>query len=402
MPKPDVLTIEVHRDVTALRDVWRAFQARTNAGPHDTWEWNDAWLRTAGASTTPLIAIGTTEREGIVFLLPLAIRRRGAFAVLEWLSAEQGNYASGLFLSGAWEKSDLPRGNALFAHLAETLPPFDAVHLTNQPHDSSENGTPLANLPGMEMASAGYAFPLSEDWTAHYKRRFGRRIRADLRRRERRLGERGEVRLRDVSSDAELKAAMERMIEDKRRWFASRGIRDFFADEAMRDFYLALMRTPTGKDGPRLELFELTVGGRPAAANLGYVHNNVFYGLISTTADGPMLRYGPGNILFLRLIEHLAARGIERMDCGAGDDENKLRWCNIKRPRRHTIVATTLKGRCYTTGLKTKLLAKQRIKNSTWMWMLAKRLRQFGAAGGTRPPSPSRAAMDSAAVRVQP
>lgn len=401
MPKPDVLTIEVHHDVAALRDDWRAFQARANAGPHDTWEWNDAWARTAGASTTPLIAIGRTAADGIVFLFPLAIRRRGAYAVLEWLSAEQGNYASGLFLQSAWEKPDLPRGRQLLSQLLKVLPPVDAVHLTSQPNDDSTTSNPLTDLPGMEMASAGYAFPLNADWAAHYEQRFGQRIRADLRRRERRLGEHGDVRLRKVTSDAELVTAIDRMIEDKRRWFANRGINDFLADETLRDFYLMLLRTPARKDVPHLELFELTVGGQPVAANLGYVHNAVFYGLISSTSDGPMLRYGPGNILFLRLIEHLAGRGIERMDCGAGEDENKRRWCTIKRPRMHTIVPTTLKGHLYTTSLRIKLLAKQRIKNSRRLWKLAKRLRQLGSAANAPSASQTRTDVGSAAVRVQ-
>lgn len=401
MPKPDVLTIEVHHDVAALRDDWRAFQARADAGPHDSWEWNDAWVRTAGASTTPLIAIGRTAADGIVFLLPLTIRRRGAYAVLEWLSAEQGNYASGLFLLSAWENTNLPRGDQLLAQLVGALPPVDAVHLTNQPNNDRAISHPLAELPGMEMASAGYAFPLNTDWAAHYKQRFGQRIRADLRRRERRLGERGDVRLCKVTSDEDRAAAMDRMIEDKRRWFASRGINDFLADERLRDFYLMLLRTPTRKDVPRLELFELMVGDQPVAANLGYIHENVFYGLISSTANGPMLRYGPGNILFLRLIEHLADSGITRMDCGAGEDENKRRWCTIKRPRMHTIVPTTLKGHLYTTSLRTKLLAKQRIKNSRRLWKLAQRLRQFGLAANAPSHPQTGTAVGSAAVRIQ-
>ena len=401
MSKPNALTIQIYHDIPALQDVWRSFQRATSAGPHDTWEWNNAWAKTAGASTRPLIAVGRTTREEIVFLMPLAIRQHRGCAVLEWFSAEQGNYASGLFLKKAWDENDLPRGRKLLALLLDALPPVDAVHLANQPYDDFAGWTPLGELPGLETASAGHAFPLTEDWNRHFNARFGKKIRADLRRRERRLIEQGELALRTVTPGEDLEKALDRMIADKRRWFADRGIDDFFADQALRAFYLDLATTRKNKNVPRLELYELTVGGKPIAANLGFTHNNVFYGLISSTAYGPLLRYGPGTILFLRMIEHLAGRGIERIDCGAGEDDNKLRWCTIERPRLHMIVPASLKGRLYTAGLNAKLTAKLRIKNSPRLWMLAKRMRQIGSTGKQRSRTPEHAGVASAPVRVQ-
>ena len=401
MSEPNALTIQVYHDIPALRDVWRDFQRVANAGPHDTWEWNDAWARTAGASTKPLIVVGRTADDEIALLMPLAIRQRGGCSVLEWFSAEQGNYAAGLFLREAWDGTGLPRGRKLLDLLLDALPPVDAVHLSNRPLDELSGWSPLAGLPGRETASAGHAFPLSSNWTQHFNARFGKRIRADLRRRERRLADQGELGLRITKSGADLEQAMDRMIADKRRWFADRGIEDFFADETLRAFYLELGKGKKGKDAPRLELYELTVGGQSIATNLGFTHDNVFYGLISSTAPGPLLRYGPGTILFRRLIEHLAERGIQRIDCGAGEDDNKLRWCTIERPRLHTIVPVSLKGHVYTAALNAKLAAKLRIKNSPRLWTMAKRMRQMGSLAKPQRQVHEDVGVGSAPVRVQ-
>ncbi|MDA7947347.1 MAG: GNAT family N-acetyltransferase [Hyphomicrobiaceae bacterium] len=401
MSKPNALTIRIYHDIPALREVWREFQSITDGGPHDTWEWNAAWAQTAGASTTPLIAVGTLENNETVLLLPLAVRRRKGCLVLEWLSAEQGNYASGLFRRQTWADRRLPRGREFLKRLLEALPPVDAIHLTNQPTDGLEGWSPLSELPGIETASAGHAFPLNRDWLQHYNKRFGKRIRADIRRRERRLSEQGELGLHVVAPGADLEGAIDRMIEDKRQWFRDRGIEDFFTDHALRDFYLDLARMPNGEDSPRLKVFELSVGGTPIAANLGVIYNNVFYGLISSTTVGSLLRYGPGTILFLRLIEHLADRGIERIDCGAGEDDNKLRWCTIERPRFDTIVPVTLKGRIYAAGLSAKLAAKLRIKNSPRLWIMAKRLRRLGSGGRVHRQTRKHSGLGSGAVRIQ-
>ena len=116
------------------------------------------------------------------------------------------------------------------------------------------------------------------------------------------------------------------------------------------------------------------------AANIGLVFQNTLYGFSTCTAYGPMRRHGPGRILFRQTVEHMAQDGIEAIDCGAGEDENKLRWCSEQRTRLHTLVPVTAKGRLYTAALKAELLVKVQIKQSPQLWSLAKRMRQWTSA----------------------
>ncbi len=401
VPKPDALTIEIHRDIAAVCDLWRDLQRTTDAGPHDTWEWSNAWSQTVGNTIEPLIVIGRTTNGDALFLLPLAIRERRGCSVLEWFSPDQGNYASGLFHRTAWNHSDLPRGKTLLTHILAALPRVDAVHLKNQPARNSGECNPFSDLPVLAAASAGHAFPLSGEWAQHYNERFSSRARSELRRSERRLIEQGELRCAIVAPGLNLEQAMNRMIQDKRRWFAEKGIHDCFADPAICEFFKQLAIMPKGGDAPHLKLFELTVDGNPVAANLGLVHDNTFYGLVSSTTDGSLLRYSPGNVLFLRLVEQLAEEGIERVDCGAGEDTNKLRWCTVERQRLHTIVPVTVKGRIYTASLKTALAAKLHIKQSPRLWTAAKRLRQLTGAGTSQWSALGSRGIKSTAPRLQ-
>ena len=383
------LTVEIHRDILALRDLWRKFQVEARGGPHDTWEWNNAWARSAGKASTPLIAIGRDASGDMVFLLPLTIRKRARCDVLEWLGAEQGNYTSGLFHPTAWTDKTLPQGKDLLAHVLAALPRIDAVHLADQPSELGNILNPLAGLPGIPAASEGHAFPLNAAWHQHFKERFSSNQRKNMRRCERRLGEQGAVRFEAVEQGPARSQVMDGIIAEKRSWFADRGIPDCFANAGVRDFFRLLVQMPDTDAGPTPRIFTLSVDDEIVATSLGLIYQNKFYGLIASITAGSMRRHGPGRLLFLSLVEYLANEGIETLDCGAGEDLDKLRWCTQRRERRNAIVPVTAKGFVYAAALKTRLLIKLKIKQSPRLWSQAKRLRAWKSGLGASRPSAS-------------
>jgi len=383
----DQISVEAHQDIAMLRDLWCTFQKNALGGPHDTWEWNEAWARTAGHSREPQIVIGRNEAGDVIFLLPLTIRKRKGCAVLEWLGASQGNYASGLFLPTAWQSENLPRGQALMTRVLAALPRVDAVHLADQPAEISNGFNPLSGLPGVKAASSGHAFPLNGNWEAHFNERFSSSSRSKLRRAERRISDEGTLDFSMVGPGSARVDALNRIIRDKQKWFTEKGIHNFFANHEMCEFYRALAQLPEDEGAPRLRIFEYRFNGETIAANLGMIHQNKFYGLIASTTSSPMRRHGPGRLMFLHLVEHLANEGIEMIDCGAGEDRDKLRWCTEERERLHAIVPVSAKGHVYAAALKAKLNAKLHIKQNPKLWNMAKRLRQWKAA--IRTPRPS-------------
>ena len=373
----DDLFIEVCNDLHEMRDMWRAFQRDALGGPHDTWEWNDAWARSTANSCKPLIVVGRDRAGDILFLLPLTIHKHLGCAILEWFGASQGNYASGLYHPAAWSQGHLPQGEDLLRVILSALPPVDVVHLDKNPEKLGSENNPLASLPSIGEASAGYSFPLSHDWNAHFTERTSKSHRHKLRRSMRRLSEEGDLTFKLIESGPERLAVLHAIIEEKKQWFAEKGIANFFEDPEIHNFFELLVQLPDRKDGLSTSMFCLRVDGEFIAANIGLIFQNRLYGLITCTAYGPMRRYGPGRILFLRTVERLAEMGIEAIDCGAGEDENKLRWCTEQRIRLHSLVPITAKGRLFTSALRAELVVKLQIKQSPQLWRMAKRLRQW-------------------------
>lgn len=380
--KSQPLTLEVHTDLNEVRESWLEFERGAKGGPHDTWEWADIWSRTVGRFAAPLIAIGRNASGDIVFLLPLTIRKHLGCNVLEWLGADQGNYASGLFHPAAWSDRSLPRGKELLALVLDALPRVDAVHLDKQPCEIEKGFNPLAGLPGVVAASAGHAFQINTDRKTPARNQISSRFRRTLRRGQRRLADEGRLEFKVMERAPDQLDAIDNMIREKRAWFAEMGISDFFARRNMREFFQALVQLPGNRAGLTARIYELRVGGKAVATNLGVIHQNIFYGLIASTTRNPLRRFGPGSILFLRIVEHLASEGVEKVDCGAGEDENKRRWCTEERVRRHAIVPVTAKGHVYAAILKAALLAKLQIKQSPKLWSLTKRLRRWRPVPG--------------------
>ena len=371
------LTVEVYDNLDEVGDIWRVFERDALGGPHDTWEWNQAWARTAGKSCKPMIVVGRTISGDTLFLLPLTIQKHLGCDVLEWLGASQGNYSSGLFHQTAWSQGNLPQGQELLRIILAALPHVDAVHLEKNPVNLGTQSAPLASLPSIDEASAGYKFPLSHDWETLYKERFSKNHRHNIRRCMRRLADEGDFTFKKIPHGPGRLAVLDAMLVEKKQWFAERGIANFHDDPDIREFFETLVQIPDQKDGLSAIVFCLSVDGKMIAANICLVFQNTLYGLITCTTYGPMRRHGPGRILFLRTVEHMAQLGIEAIDCGAGEDENKLRWCSEQRNRLHTLVPITAKGRLYVAALKAELLVKVQIKQSPQLWSLAKRMRQW-------------------------
>lgn len=374
------LTIELHSDLASAAAEWRSFQSRAAGGPHQSYEWTEIWLSAhpAADSIEPAIVF-CRDRDGqCVAILPFAIRRPFGCTTLEWLGADQGNYSSGLFDPGYWSRPDAPDAQAVLDAVLAVIPGIDAVHLADHPATLHGFPNPLAELPGIAAPSDGYAFRIGRDWRSEYESRFSARYRRNLKRHERKLEETGPLRLHRLNKPADRLRVLERIFEQKSDWFAHRGMPDAFAGEAIQRFYRALVTAQPESNDFDVRVYELRAGKEPLAACADVLFRNCYYGLVASTISGDLARHGPGNLLFHRLVEQLAEEGAEMFDCGAGENEQKLRWCTERRKRRHALVPVTEVGRLYTAAVKAGLAAKAQVKQSPLLSRLANMVRRHG------------------------
>ncbi len=375
----DRLEIRVYTDLENARTVWCELQAAAVMSPHQSFEWVAA-LMAADNKTPPQpihIVAGFDGDDTCLFLMPFVIRAHAGVRILEWLANDQGNYAGALFHDAFLNQISPGEFQHLWRDVLGALPPVDAVHLGDQPNELEGRQNPFLVLPHINSAEPGRWFTLSADWRAHYEERFSSGSRRELRRCERRLGDGGELEFIHAG-DAESRARIfEAMTAQKRAHFEQSGIDDFFADGAVDDFYTALSNTTNQPGSLSLELFALASGGEIIATNMGVAFKNRFYGLISATTAGPLRRFAPGNVLFQRVVDAMANRGMELFDCGAGSDPHKLRWCTQQRPRFDTISGVSLQGELYARALKARLSLKRTIKQSPALWPIAKEFRRL-------------------------
>jgi CelD/BcsL family acetyltransferase involved in cellulose biosynthesis len=154
---------------------------------------------------------------------------------------------------------------------------------------------------------------------------------ANLRRRMRRLEERGAVAYRAVgwpgrASVEDVDAFLERFFAlEAAGWKGARGTA-IAGDPRALAFYRALARAGAAEGWLALRALELD--GRPAAMHFGMVHAGV-YGLPKPTYDEALAPCSPGQLLFREVLSECEARGLRELDFLGPDMPWKRDW----RPR---------------------------------------------------------------------
>ncbi|MCB1338601.1 MAG: GNAT family N-acetyltransferase [Maritimibacter sp.] len=175
------------------------------------------------------------------------------------------------------------------------------------------------------------------------ERHIKKKMAQSIRRRERRLNEAGQVRVEFLEPAAhEVEALLDAVIHVEAQSWKQRAGTALLSHEAQRDF----LRTYAAKIAHhgRLHITFVYLDDEPIAMSIGEIYNNGYWGH-KTGFDERYSRFGPGILLQLYLIRHLAARGVERLDFGGQLDPFKRAWTENAVPTvTLRIYPYTLKG----------------------------------------------------------
>ncbi|MGE3627720.1 MAG: GNAT family N-acetyltransferase, partial [Hyphomicrobiales bacterium] len=343
----------LHRDLDAAADDWRCLQEHGAGGPHDCLEWVQCWWTAVGRheGVQPVIATGCNVHGHPRFLLPLGLRRSKGVARLEWLASAHGNYSGGLLHPEVWRETRGQPGPAILEALRPHLAFADVMHLDAVPASFEDCTGPLAGLPVIADASAGYALTVLPGAEGNFQTHLSKKARGNLKRSERRLSEHGELTFTQARGEDGIARVLKALFEQKQAWCRQTGVPDFLRDADVRAFYEALVRQPAGTGSYEPILFALAAGDEIIATNLGIRFGDSFYGLITTITQGNCRRHSPGNVLFRKMVEEMAGRGVNQVDWGAGDNGLKALWCTTRRERGHVVLALTAKGEAAAAAL---------------------------------------------------
>ncbi len=334
----------------ALRGEWNALLASGPADiPFARHEWIAAWLEAFAPCARLRIFVARDVRGRAAGMAPLVEERRFGLRRL----AAPGNdhscrveWVLGPDVPGALE--------ALWAHLRDRVP-WDLILLRDLRRDG-----PTARLADLAAAD-GHPRGRWESMRSPYltlgsqpiASRLDAKFKANLRRRLRRLLDRGAVAVERVDGPEGAAGFLERfLVLESAGWKGRRGTA-IAGDPRLVSFYTAIARSAA--DGGWLALRALEVGGRPAAMHFGLAYRGTYY-LPKPAYDETLSPCSPGQLLFAEVAAECEARGLREVDFLGPDMDWKRDWAPRHRPHDWLYI--------YRPGLQGRMLwaARHRVR----------------------------------------
>jgi CelD/BcsL family acetyltransferase involved in cellulose biosynthesis len=322
--------LETHSDCEPIETEWDRLAALLRAPPFLYPGWICAWWRAFGKGEMCVLAVRRQER--LAGVLPL--RHRGG------LVASPTNWHSPLF--GALVE-DREAAAALSAGLFELQPRRVDLSFLDP------------NAPGFEELTAGSGryravtrtvmrspyVEVDGDWESFLAGR-SRNQRQGLRRKRRRLEERGRVSIEVIEGGDDLPAALEQGFAlELSGWKGEKGTAILSSPETER-FYREV--ASWASEHGFLRLAFLRLNDRPLAFNYCFEAEGRHY-LIKPGYDEEFRELGPGAILTAEMIARTFRLGLKSYEFLGGEDDYKVRWATALRERLRTqLFATSVTG----------------------------------------------------------
>lgn len=319
------MEIEIHRTVTSVAAAWDALADEVGAAPFMRPGWFAAW---ADAFTTVGLTIVALRRgTDLAAVLPL-IERRGA------ARSATNDHTPMFEILAADEASAYALATAVF----ERRPRSVTLQLVD-PDATTTRGW-LAGA-----ADVGYGtrteillrspyIDTTCGWE-EYKRRIGTRMRADIRRRRRRMDDEGKVTVEVHDGSVGLEALLDEGFGVEAAGWKGQTGTAIAADPTTVRFYTEIARWAAARGW--LRLCFLRLDDRAVAFDYNLDADGVYYGL-KGGYDEAFRRFAPGKILLMEMIERIFEQDATRYEFLGEEEPYKLEWADGTRPRALTQV----------------------------------------------------------------
>jgi CelD/BcsL family acetyltransferase involved in cellulose biosynthesis len=301
-----------------------------------------AWARHFGTASGSAATVIIRRSGRPVLIWPLFTERCGFLRIARGAGAPIGQYDDAL-LDPVCDARDVA-ASALEALRREIRP--DLIVLERVRADSALKAM-LGDLPPRTFPEAA---PYSDTFggTAALMAGLKSRVVRQQKKRVRRFEEEGRV-VFEVAQNAErAQSWLAEAMAIKRDWLRSTGrLSRAFVRPATGNCLADLANTLARSDAePRMVVSRLSLDGRTAALEMGFVHRRTYH--LYLGAFAPELgKFGPGNILTERVLDWCAENGIHRYDMMAPRSRNKSEWQSGEVLVADYALPLTLAGRAY-------------------------------------------------------
>ena len=371
--------IAVHDNARDAQAVWAELEAIAPASCYQTRSWLTAWMQTIGAATDakPMLIAAYDAAGRAVLFLPLCTVRSGGQTVARFMGGKDANFNMALIRPGTQIAAQDIRELLLGAREKAARKP-DLYLLQNQPLTWEGASNPLSLLPHQPSPSFGYKTALAADAEAVLRDKLSKDTARKLRRKEGKLAEAGPVAYVTAASVEEARPVIAAFLLQKAARLKGMGIAGLFESPAEHAFF-ERMSAPDPVTGiAAAQWHALTCGGRIVATYAGGVHRGRFHGIVSSFDMAPGVSVcSPGELLLKWLVADCCRRGLATFDLGVGEAGYKNAWCDVAEPLFDTLLPVGAAGRARAALEAARLALKRRIKQTPWLWALAKRIRAW-------------------------
>lgn len=363
-------------DPQAASAAWDEIYADGLATAYQSKSFVELWLRTVGRAEAvePMIVLVRDDRGRISALLPLAVRSRLGLRVAEFIGGKHANFHMGVFRAGLAVDRDEVLG--LLRRVGESAR-LDAFFFVNQPEQWQGSPNPLRALGGQKSPSFGHATQLQNNFDQWFDARYSKAARRKLRKKTRRLAERGAIASLVARDESTAREALAAFFAHKAARAKAAGLVNDFDDPAAARFLEMAACERVAEHDAVIELHAMRCGERIVAVFGGLAHAGRFYGVVTShDPDAEIARSSPGELLILDIVRDLHARGFKTFDLGVGEARYKDAVCEASEALFDSALGLTFKGRAASLCFLFARRVKRWIKQRPWAWSLVAPMRR--------------------------
>jgi len=332
-------TITDWQGLLDLQPVWNELLTEAGADhPFVSHEWVRTWWECFGAGHE-LHVLVVKDGERPIAIVPL-MRSEGRFYGLRVHRLEfVGNVHTPRFdVISARRRPEVYR--AIWRTLLRQKALWDVLVLSHLRADSPTLSmlTSLAHgdgyLTGVWRSAESPYIPIEGGWDAYFNQ-LSPKVRANFRRRGKRLQQLGDVRMEVVGDGQEVDGALEEGLRIEAAGWKGRSGTAIAAEEATHRFYSLFARRAARRGWLRLHF--LRVGGRRIAFDFSLFYANKAY-LLKSAYDPEFATCSPYSQLLVRILQDHFARGVQEFDFLGQEEAWKLEWTTRTRSQEWLFV----------------------------------------------------------------
>jgi CelD/BcsL family acetyltransferase involved in cellulose biosynthesis len=314
------LSLELHDAIAPLAPEWDQLVERAETGPFSRPGWFEAWWHAFGAGR---LEIATLRQDGeLAAVLPLLRRLGTRRSLTNWHTPEFEVPAV-----------DAAARAALFGRvLRRTRMPLTLTLLTAGSPEASalRAAARAARMPTLSHTVERSPYVQIEGEWERYLLTLPRRMRSELRRRRRRLEERGSLALEVATGDERLAELLdEGFAVETSGWKAQAGTAILSRPDTVA-FYTRVAGWAAERGSLRLAFLRLD--GRPLAFHFTIEDGGAAYQL-KGGYDPEFREFAPGTLLIHDMLAWAFARGLRTYEFLGAEEDFKLDWTSGVRDR---------------------------------------------------------------------